>query len=76
MSLTVFDNLSLLFFLRCFDRFFKAVNQKEGKLITKRRGGYAMDDIELIGLDYLWRVSSSFMTQTSINDSRHCKDMF
>ena len=25
-------------------------------MIGKRRGGYMMDDIDLIGLDYLWRV--------------------
>ncbi|XP_013401949.1 probable ubiquitin carboxyl-terminal hydrolase FAF-X isoform X1 [Lingula anatina] len=42
--------------MNCFDRFFKAVNAKESKLMAKRRGGYVMDDIELIGLDYLWRV--------------------
>lgn len=47
------DNSFLLY--RCFDRFFKAVNSKEGKLIPKRRA-YLMDDLELIGLDYLWRV--------------------
>jgi hypothetical protein len=42
--------------MTCFERFFKAVNTKEGKLRAKRRGGYMMDDLELIGLDYLWRV--------------------
>ncbi|XP_010629475.1 probable ubiquitin carboxyl-terminal hydrolase FAF-X [Fukomys damarensis] len=41
--------------IKCFERFFKAVNCKEGKLVAKRRG-YMMDDLELIGLDYLWRV--------------------
>ncbi|KAG1670256.1 putative ubiquitin carboxyl-terminal hydrolase FAF-X [Nymphon striatum] len=41
--------------MKCFDRFFKAVNSKERKLIPKRRG-FLMDDLELIGLDYLWRV--------------------
>ena len=44
------------FFFSCFERFFKAVNSKEGKLLAKRRGGYMMDDLELIGLEYLWRV--------------------
>ncbi|KAK0066423.1 ubiquitin carboxyl-terminal hydrolase FAF-X isoform X1 [Biomphalaria pfeifferi] len=42
--------------MNCFERFFKQVNLKESKLIAKRRGGYLMDDIELIGLDYLWKV--------------------
>ncbi|XP_059175144.1 probable ubiquitin carboxyl-terminal hydrolase FAF-X isoform X4 [Physella acuta] len=42
--------------MNCFERFFKQVNLKENKLIAKRRGGYLMDDIELIGLDYLWKV--------------------
>lgn len=41
--------------IKCFDRFFKAVNSKEGKLLAKRRA-YLMNDLELIGLDYLWRV--------------------
>ena len=41
---------------RCFDRFFKAVNSKEGKLVLKRRV-YLMDDVDLIGVDYVWRVS-------------------
>ncbi|XP_030838236.1 probable ubiquitin carboxyl-terminal hydrolase FAF-X isoform X3 [Strongylocentrotus purpuratus] len=41
--------------IKCFDRFFKAVNSKEGKLVPKRRA-FLMDDLELIGLDYLWRV--------------------
>jgi ubiquitin carboxyl-terminal hydrolase 9/24 len=35
--------------IRCFDRFFKAVNCKENKLIAKRRA-YLMDDLELIGV--------------------------
>lgn len=43
--------------MKCFERFFKAVNCREGKLVAKRRA-YMMDDLELIGLDYLWRVSS------------------
>ncbi|XP_041351568.1 probable ubiquitin carboxyl-terminal hydrolase FAF-X isoform X2 [Gigantopelta aegis] len=42
--------------MNCFERFFKQVNLKENKLITKRRGGHMMDDLELIGLDYMWRV--------------------
>ena len=41
--------------IKCFDRFFKAVNCKENKLIAKRRA-YLMDDLELIGIDYIWRL--------------------
>lgn len=44
--------------MKCFERFFKAVNCREGKLVAKRRA-YMMDDLELIGLDYLWRVRSA-----------------
>lgn len=44
--------------MKCFERFFKAVNCREGKLVAKRRA-YMMDDLELIGLDYLWRVSAT-----------------
>ncbi|XP_052783474.1 probable ubiquitin carboxyl-terminal hydrolase FAF-X isoform X2 [Mya arenaria] len=41
--------------MNCFERFFKHVNVKENKLIQKRRGGYMMEDLELVGYDYLWR---------------------
>ncbi|XP_024944100.1 probable ubiquitin carboxyl-terminal hydrolase FAF-X isoform X6 [Cephus cinctus] len=41
--------------IKCYERFFKAVNSKEGKLKLKRRT-FLMDDVELIGTDYLWRV--------------------
>ncbi|CAL4062679.1 unnamed protein product [Meganyctiphanes norvegica] len=41
--------------MKCFDRFFRAVNQKEGKLVLKRRT-YLMEDMDLIGVDYVWRV--------------------
>jgi len=30
-------------------------------LISKRRGGFFMDDLNLIGVDYLWRVSICFV---------------
>lgn len=41
--------------IKCFERFFKAVNSKEEKLKAKQRG-YVLDDEDLIGKDYLWRV--------------------
>ncbi|XP_043475108.1 probable ubiquitin carboxyl-terminal hydrolase FAF-X isoform X1 [Leptopilina heterotoma] len=41
--------------IKCFERFFKAVNSKEGKLKLKRRT-FLMDDVDLIGTEYLWRV--------------------
>lgn len=41
--------------IKCFERFFKAVNIKEGKLKLKRRNTLT-DDHDLIGLDYLWKV--------------------
>lgn len=41
--------------IRCFERFFKAVNSKAEKLKSKSRG-YILDDEDLIGKDYLWRV--------------------
>lgn len=49
--------------MKCFERFFKAVNCREGKLVAKRRA-YMMDDLELIGLDYLWRVRKFVATGT------------
>lgn len=44
--------------IKCYERFFKAVNSKEGKLKLKRRT-FLMDDVDLIGTDYLWRVRRS-----------------
>ncbi|KAI4464470.1 ubiquitin carboxyl-terminal hydrolase [Holotrichia oblita] len=41
--------------IKCFERFFKAVNTKEGKLKVKRRS-LLTEDLDLIGLDYLWKV--------------------
>lgn len=41
--------------IKCFERFFKAVNTKEGKLKIKRRS-LLTEDPDLIGLDYLWKV--------------------
>ncbi|XP_065223298.1 probable ubiquitin carboxyl-terminal hydrolase FAF-X isoform X3 [Planococcus citri] len=41
--------------MKCFERFFKTVNSKEGKLRQKRRD-YQTDDLDLIGTEYLWRV--------------------
>ncbi|XP_018561344.1 probable ubiquitin carboxyl-terminal hydrolase FAF-X isoform X3 [Anoplophora glabripennis] len=44
--------------IKCFERFFKAVNTKEGKLKIKRRS-LLTEDPDLIGLDYLWKVVTS-----------------
>lgn len=41
--------------IKCFERFFKAVNSKEERLKSKQRG-YVLDNVDLIGKDYLWRV--------------------
>ncbi|XP_025829816.1 probable ubiquitin carboxyl-terminal hydrolase FAF-X [Agrilus planipennis] len=41
--------------IKCFERFFKAVNVKEDKLKPKRRV-LLTEDPDLIGLDYLWKV--------------------
>lgn len=41
--------------IKCFERFFKAVNTKEGKLKVKRRM-LLTEDPDLIGLDYLWKI--------------------
>ena len=50
--------------IKCFERFFKAVNCKEGKLVLKRRATL-MDDLELIGLDYCWKLVLSGSTEVS-----------
>lgn len=41
--------------IKCFERFFKAVNTKEEKLKVKRRV-LLTEDPDLIGLEYLWKV--------------------
>lgn len=57
--------------MKCFERFFKAVNCREGKLVAKRRA-YMMDDLELIGLDYLWRVRVSYSCRVVLGMLRAC----
>ncbi|XP_060232828.1 probable ubiquitin carboxyl-terminal hydrolase FAF-X isoform X1 [Meriones unguiculatus] len=55
--------------IQCFERFFKAVNCREGKLMVKRRV-YMMDDLDLKGLDYLWKVviqSSDYISTRAID---------
>lgn len=44
------------FGLKCFERFFKYVNMKEGLLQKKRNGIYILENTGLIGYDYLWKV--------------------
>ncbi|XP_077513422.1 ubiquitin carboxyl-terminal hydrolase-like faf isoform X2 [Amblyomma americanum] len=41
--------------LRCFERFFRAVNCRQGRLLLRRRT-HLLEDPELLGADYLWRV--------------------
>ncbi|XP_069354342.1 ubiquitin carboxyl-terminal hydrolase 9X isoform X2 [Maniola hyperantus] len=53
--MTLSPNLLTHSGIKCFERFFKAVNAKEGKLKVKRRS-FLLNDADLIGLDYLWRV--------------------
>ena len=48
---------SIGFSFRCFERFFKYVNTKEGILSKKRNGTYVLESTQLIGVDYLWKVS-------------------
>ncbi|OWF40886.1 probable ubiquitin carboxyl-terminal hydrolase FAF-X isoform X2 [Mizuhopecten yessoensis] len=62
--------------MNCFERFFKNVNVKESKLIAKRRGGHMMDDMELIGLDYMWRVVLLSPDEVSNKAITLLKDIF
>ena len=41
--------------IKCFDRFFKNVNLKNGRLVQKRNY-FLTESLDLIGLDYLWKV--------------------
>ena len=40
---------------RCFDRFFRMVNINERRLVAWRRG-FVTENVELIGLEYLWKA--------------------
>lgn len=51
--------------IKCFERFFKAVNIKENKLKQKRRT-VLLDDVDLIGTEYLWKVSAFFIEHETI----------
>lgn len=41
--------------IKCFDRFFKYVNLKYNRLVQKR-SYFLTDSLDLIGLDYLWKI--------------------
>lgn len=51
--------------IRCFERFFKSVNSKEEKIKIKRRS-IMLNDADLIGLDYLWRVITECPNEIAI----------
>ncbi|XP_057300867.1 probable ubiquitin carboxyl-terminal hydrolase FAF-X [Hydractinia symbiolongicarpus] len=53
--------------LRCFERFFKYVNMKEGLLQKKRNGTYILENVNLIGYDYLWKV----IIESPLNIANH-----
>lgn len=63
----LYSNKTTFMYAKLIFRFFKAVNSKEGKLKIKRRS-FLLNDADLIGLDYLWRVSTS-----STNSFKMCK---
>ena len=41
--------------VRCFDRFFRMVNINERRLSAWRRG-FITENVDLVGLDYLWKA--------------------
>lgn len=49
-------NVDNFFSFRCFERFFKHVNVEEGLLEKKENDTYILENINLIGYDYLWKV--------------------
>ena len=42
--------------MKCFEKFFKYVNYNEDKQAMRRRGWYQTNSLELVGLDYLWKL--------------------
>ncbi|RWS27831.1 putative ubiquitin carboxyl-terminal hydrolase FAF-X-like protein [Leptotrombidium deliense] len=61
--------------IECFDRFFKAVNVKEGHLVPKRRS-FCTENLELIGLDYLWRVVLSCSEEVANHGIELLKEIY
>lgn len=61
--------------IECFERFFKAVNLKEGKLIDKKRS-HLTEDLDLIGLDYLWKVVLNGSEEVSLRAIELLKETF
>ena len=49
-------NLCILKIFSCFDRFFKSVNAQLNKLQQKRRSIHLLNDEDLIGIEYLWKL--------------------
>ena len=42
--------------MKCFEKFFKYVNYNEDKQSMRRRGWYQTNSLELVGLEYLWKL--------------------
>lgn len=61
--------------MECFERFFKEVNVKEGKMIAKRRN-FLTEDLELIGTEYLWRVILNASDDVSLRGIELLKETF
>lgn len=61
--------------IECFERFFKAVNLKENKLIGKKRS-HLTEDLDLIGLDYLWNVVLNGSDEVSLRAIELLKETF
>ena len=45
----------IMYIYRCFDRFFRMVNINERRLVAWRRG-FVTENVDLVGLDYLWKA--------------------
>lgn len=60
--------------IKCFERFFKAVNTKERKL-RKIRRSYMLESVDLIGKDYLWQIITNSSEEISIKAIKLLKEV-
>jgi ubiquitin carboxyl-terminal hydrolase 9/24 len=64
------------FIFRCFDRFFKSVNAQSNKFQQKRRSIRLINDEDLIGIDYLWKLISSGTDEVAERSTQLIKEVY
>jgi ubiquitin carboxyl-terminal hydrolase 9/24 len=60
----------------CFDRFFKSVNAQSNKFQQKRRSIRLINDEDLIGIEYLWKLISNGTDEVSDRGIQLIKEIY